>query len=158
MKNLLLVLFTFCLFSASAQISFKTGSVQFDTDLNTINAQARADFGSFKADVQVAYNVDEKKLDFMSGSLQMEPGEIYLALEISKVARVPLDDVLTVYKTDKNKGWGVIAKEVGIKPGSAEFHQLKNNASSKKGKGNKSHPSKNKGNKKQPEAKNKKYK
>jgi hypothetical protein len=30
-----------------------------------------------------------------------------------------------VYKQSKGKGWGVIAKELGIKPGSPEFHALK---------------------------------
>ena len=29
------------------------------------------------------------------------------------------------YKSDKGKGWGVLAKSLGIKPGSQEFHALK---------------------------------
>jgi hypothetical protein len=33
--------------------------------------------------------------------------------------------VMATYESHKGKGWGVIAKELGIKPGSAEFHALK---------------------------------
>lgn len=69
----------------------------------------------------------------------MAPGEIYLALEISKLSKIPIDEVIIIYKKNKSKGWGYIAKEAGIKPGSAEFHQLKNNTNSQKNK------SKNKG-------------
>ena len=36
------------------------------------------------------------------------------------------DRVMAVYTPNKKKGWGAIAKELGIKPGSAEFHALKN--------------------------------
>jgi len=134
MKNLFLFLFTFNFYLVSAQISFNTGNVQFDTDLNLINTQARSNLSSFRADMKVSYNVSEKKLDYMGVNLGMAPGEMYLAFEISRIARVSLDDVLTVYRKHKSKGWGVIAKQLGIKPGSAEFHQLKNRASSKKGK------------------------
>ena len=33
--------------------------------------------------------------------------------------------IVETYQTNRTKGWGVIAKELGIKPGSAEFHALK---------------------------------
>jgi hypothetical protein len=33
--------------------------------------------------------------------------------------------VLEIYERDHGQGWGVIAKRLGIKPGSAEFHALK---------------------------------
>jgi hypothetical protein len=33
--------------------------------------------------------------------------------------------VVREYKAHKGQGWGVIAKNLGIKPGSKEFHALK---------------------------------
>ena len=135
MKHLFLFFFLFSFCLASAQISFKTGSVQLDSDLYKINAQANTDLNSFKKDIKLSYNISEKKLNYMSVNLHMAPGEIYLSLEISRIARVTLDEVLTVYKKHKSKGWGVIAKQLGIKPGSAGFHQLKNSASARKNKG-----------------------
>ncbi len=126
---------TCSVYLAPAQIAFNTGSVQLDSDLKTINSRANLDLSLFNKEMHVSYNVSEKKLNYMSVSLGMIPGEIYISLEIAKIARVSLDRVLTVYRSHKSKGWGVIAKELGVKPGSAAFHQLKHNASSKKGKG-----------------------
>jgi hypothetical protein len=37
----------------------------------------------------------------------------------------PPDYVLERYKSGRGKGWGVLAKSLGIKPGSKEFHALK---------------------------------
>lgn len=135
MKYPFLFLFTLNFYLVSAQVSFNTGNVQLDSNLNIINTQARNDMSSFRTDMTLSYNVSEKKLNYMSVNLGMVPGEMFLAFEISRIARVSLDDVLTVYRKHKSKGWGAIAKQLGIKPGSAEFHQLKNRASAKKGKG-----------------------
>lgn len=134
MKNLFIILLSFFIYSASAQVSFNTGNFQLDSDLNIINTNANLDFGTFKNRLSVSYNVSERKIKYMRVSLGMKAGEIYLALEISKLSRRPIDDIITIYRRDKNKGWGYIAKQAGIKPGSAEFHQLKNNANSKKNK------------------------
>ena len=60
----------------------------------------------------------------------MAPGEIYFALELSKISRTSIDTIISIYDKNKHKGWGYTAKKVGIKPGSAEFHQMKSNASS----------------------------
>jgi len=135
MRKIVLILLSLIAYSGTAQISFNTGSVHLDSDLNIINTSASADFGSFKADMGVSFNVSERKIEYMRMSLNMAPGEIYFALEISRLSKTPIDTVITVYKKSKGKGWGYIAKEAGIKPGSSEFHQLKNNASSKKNKG-----------------------
>ncbi|WP_274474191.1 hypothetical protein [Mangrovimonas aestuarii] len=131
MKHLLVFLFSLSVLSAYAQIEFKTGSIQLDTDLNTINTEANVDFGIFKADMALTYNISERKIESMRTKLQMNAGDIYIALEIAKLSKRPIDEVLDVYRINKTKGWGYIAKQVGIKPGSPEFHALKNNASSK---------------------------
>ncbi|WP_157515076.1 hypothetical protein [Gaetbulibacter saemankumensis] len=132
MKYLLLLVFVLKFSLLSAQISFKTGSVQLDADLNTINRDARTDINLFMRDLSLSYNVSEGKLNYMYANLKMIPGDMYLSLEFSREARVSLDRVINVYKTHKSKGWGFIAKELGIKPGSPAFHRLKNNASNKK--------------------------
>lgn len=132
MRGLTVLFLAFIFHTASAQIAFNTGNAQLDSDLNIINSKARADFGAFRADMKLSYNVTEKKIEYMSVDLGMAPGEIYLALEISKIAKISEDRVISIYHTDKSRGWGYIAKQAGIKPGSDEFHQLKNGARSKK--------------------------
>ena len=70
----------------------------------------------------------------MKASVGMVAGEIYLALEISNLSGTSIDEIIALYSENKGKGWGYIAKQAGIKPGSDEFHRLKNNASDKKNK------------------------
>tara|TARA_R110002012_G_scaffold63291_1_gene166631 strand:+ start:752 stop:1201 length:450 start_codon:yes stop_codon:yes gene_type:complete len=141
----LLILFTF---TATAQISFRTGIVQMDRDLNVINTRGTSDFDSYRSNLSITYSIPMSRIDYMRKTLNMYPGEIFLALEIGRVARISIDDVLVVYRRDKDKGWGQIAKSLGIKPGSSEFHALKSNVSSKKNKGNSKSKYKSKGKKK----------
>ncbi len=117
----------------SAQSKFRTGNVEIDGDLNQININANANFGKFRAELSTAYNIAENKIDHFHSELKMEPAEIYYTLEVSRVCNRPVDDVIEVYKTKRGKGWGKIAKELGIKPGSAEFHELKNRVSVRSG-------------------------
>lgn len=121
--------------SVYGQIAFNTGDVNLDAELNLINKNAQGDMSSFNADMRASFGVSDSKLDYMRGDLRMSAGDIYIALEIGKIARVKIDRVLTVYNTNRNKGWGYIAKEMGIKPGSREFHQLKDHTKSQSGKG-----------------------
>lgn len=148
MKKVGLLLIAIVIFSTTfAQTAFKSGSVQLDTDLNTINTSANLDFGKFKTNIRLSYNTSDKKINYMSTTIKMQPADIYMAFEISKISKRPIDDVIVVYTNNKSKGWGYMAKQLGIKPGSAEFHALKGDANGKakknkgKGKGN----SKNKG-------------
>ena len=97
--------------------------------------QNHLDFGAFKTDLNLSYNISEKRIDYLSVSVKMEPAEIYLTLELSKISGKPVDDVVEIYKVHKNKGWGYIAKQLGIKPGSPEFHKLKENTKNKGSKG-----------------------
>ena len=128
MEKLLIVL---CLLFSSvisnAQISFNTGNSEMDADLSNINVNAKLDFGVFKTNLNLTYNISEKKIDYLSISVKMEPAEIYLALELTKLSSKSIDDVVEIYKAHKEKGWGYIAKQIGIKPGSPEFHKLKEN-------------------------------
>jgi hypothetical protein len=48
-----------------------------------------------------------------------------MLFQLGSWSHQPIERVLTVYDSHKAKGWGAMAKELGIKPGSAEFHALK---------------------------------
>ena len=124
----------FCLIS-NAQVQYNTGDAELDSDLSSINADARLDFGAFKSNLTISYNIAERKIDHLSVSVGMEPAEIYFALELSNISGQSIDRVVEIYKVDKDKGWGFIAKELGIKPGSSEFHNLKKNTKNKSTKG-----------------------
>ena len=48
-----------------------------------------------------------------------------MCFRVAEITKKPVDVVLKEYKANKRRGWGVIAKNLGIKPGSKEFHELK---------------------------------
>lgn len=136
MKKLILTLATFLIIAVSiAQVKYNTGSVEFDKDLGIINANAKLDLKTFKIDISTSHNLPIPKVEEM---LQiMEPAEVVLAADIAQVTQKPVDEVVTSYKKNKGNGWGVVAKEMGIKPGSPEFHTLKGKTKKQKEKGNK---------------------
>lgn len=97
MKKILFLLSFFTLSAAAsfAQIAFRTGSADFDASLNSINANAQLDLGAFKADLSVSFGTSRQEVDNLF-SIGMEPGEVYLALEIGRITRKPIDDVETI--------------------------------------------------------------
>lgn len=123
--------------SLSAQVAFNTGNTEFDADLNQINATAKLDLPAFNADLTATFGVSPKNIEYMV-SINMEPAEMYIALEISASVNKPIEAVIDTYEANRGKGWGVIAQELGIKPGSAEFHALKGKTKDKKEKASKS--------------------
>lgn len=133
MKSLLTLLF-FTSTLSFAQFSFNTGDATLDANLNDINVTAKADLGAFKVELSTEFNVEKPRLEELF-SLNIEPAEIYFSLEMGKIINKPAEDILKVRMADHDKGWGVIAKEMGIKPGSAEFHALKDKTKLKKDKG-----------------------
>ncbi len=110
--------------------NYNSGDVELDASLKIVNTDANKDMTFFKANLAKTFNVTVPKVEtcFKAG---MNAGDAYMAFEISNLTRKPIEDVITVYKTSKSKGWGVMAKELGIKPGSAEFHALKGKAKDK---------------------------
>lgn len=139
MKNKALTLVVMMLIGmvSFAQISLKvkSGDTELDTDLNEINVSAEKDFGVFKLDMKTSYNVTEKKIDDLKVSFGMQASDIFMTLELAKSSGKSVDDVAAVFKKSKGKGWGEIAKELGIKPGSDAFHALKGKAKKQKDKG-----------------------
>lgn len=103
---------------------YKTGDAELDANLKKVQTEAKADLGAFKREIASRYKVAAEKVEncFKAG---MDAADAVMAFEIAGITKKPIEDVITVYKTDKSKGWGAMAKELGIKPGSAEFHALK---------------------------------
>ena len=53
------------------------------------------------------------------------PSDAYMIIRIGKLSNHSPENVLRVYNSKPGQGWGNIAKRMGIKPGSREFHELK---------------------------------
>lgn len=146
MKRILFAFFILASTQLSAQISFKTGDSGMDAELNIINKDANSDLKTFKAELSAKNGLTISVID--SYLKIMQPAEVWLATKIAEIIKKPVDTVVSSYKVNKDKGWGEIAKDLGIKPGSAEFHELKAMTKKKNGKSGKSKtPPKTKGKK-----------
>jgi len=95
-----------------------------DDFLNSVNVQARVDLPGFSAKVSTQFGVPVAQVQAVLQSVP-QPADAFMVFQLGQFAKVPSDRVMEVYKPSKKKGWGAIAKELGIKPGSAEFHALK---------------------------------
>lgn len=118
--------------SSSAQ--FDTGDAQLDATLAQVDANASANMESFKKEMTDKYKVDKSKMEeWMKGG--MKPGDVYMTLETARASKKPVDDVAKSYQENKGQGWGAVARQMGIKPGSPEFKAMKANADKQASKG-----------------------
>lgn len=139
-KMIVTVLLAFVVMLGNAQnfsLSAKSGDVELDASLNDINLKAKLDLPLFKKDLAIEFNIGEAKVEKLMIELNMSPADVYMTFQVADLTKKDVDVVAKSYSVNKNKGWGQIAKELGIKPGSPEFHALKGKAKNKKDKGNK---------------------
>jgi len=94
-----------------------------DDFLSHVNVQARVDLPGFSAKISNQFGVPQVQLQAVLRSVR-QPADVFMVFQLGQMTRLAPERVMEVYSPDK--GWGVIAKELGIKPGSADFHALKN--------------------------------
>ena len=92
--------------------------------LDQVDVRASKDMGSFRADLRLSFDVSNGTLDGLF-AVMSKPSDVYMCLRIGEVAKQPIDRVVEEHQKHKGQGWGVIAQNLGIKPGSEEFHALK---------------------------------
>ena len=103
---------------------YKSGDVELDASLKLVNTDANKDLPAFKLNLTKTFGVTMPQVETCF-KIGMNAGDAYMAFQVANIARRPIEQVITVYRSSKSKGWGAMAKELGIKPGSAEFHALK---------------------------------
>jgi hypothetical protein len=92
--------------------------------LDNLNVQASTDLPGFSARISAQFGVPLPQVQAVLGSVAV-PADAFMIFQLGQMANRPLDLVLRNYHSNRGRGWGVIAKSLGIKPGSAEFHALK---------------------------------
>ena len=95
-----------------------------DGFLNDLNIQARADMNGFSAKVSAQFSVPLPQVHAVIGTVAA-PADAFMVFQLGQMTHKPPETVVQVYQAHRGKGWGVIAKSLGIKPGSPEFHALK---------------------------------
>ena len=109
---------TLLLFLAATAIA---GDFDWVRDFNLRAGKNPRDFrarlaGRFQAgDEQIGAVIDDVS----------KPSEAYIVFRLEEMSGQPLDRVMAEYEYGRKKGWDVIAKRLGVRPGSKEFRAMK---------------------------------
>lgn len=116
-----MIMFFLSLTLMAPVVSFAGGLEDF---LANVNVQARVDLPGFSARISNQFGVPLPQVQAIVQTVR-EPADAFMVFQLGQFSGRQPERVMDVYSKSKGKGWGVIAKELGIKPGSAEFHALK---------------------------------
>ena len=89
-----------------------------------INIIAKADPLAFRARLEARFRVGDINVKAVLDNVE-KPSDAYILFRLGEMANRPIDYVMSKYKSEKGNGWGSLARGLGIKPGSREFHALK---------------------------------
>jgi hypothetical protein len=92
--------------------------------LRRVDAQAREDLGRFSVKLSTQFGIPVPKVDEIIKRVPA-PADAFMVLQLGQMTGKPPDSVVRTYESNRGRGWGAVAKELGIKPGSPEFHALK---------------------------------
>ncbi len=111
--------------AAGAQIIvFGFNDPGLEKDLHKINLITKFNMAEFSSKVARAWGTSERNvlIGFRYG---LNAYEVYLVIALARLSgRQPIT-VITMYTRNKHKGWGALAKNLGIQPGSKQFRRLK---------------------------------
>jgi len=102
-----------------------TGDNEFDNALNNLNNVADADLDNFINKLSGTFGISKPWIENLVKRENIPPADVYMIARTASVTNQPIDTVKKNYMANRDQGWGVIAKRLGIKPGSKEFHALK---------------------------------
>ncbi len=105
-----------------------TGDRKLDSYVGKINERAEADPDGFFRQLSQKHNIPEDEIRQARERHGFSYGDTYMATALSRISKRPIGVVAEEYKQNQGKGWGVMAMNMGIKPGSPEFKQMKANA------------------------------
>ena len=92
--------------------------------MEDFDLRAGSDLSDFSARVAMRFSVGNIEVWAVLNKVG-SPSDTYMVFRLAEMAGQPVSQVVNIYDTYKGKGWGVIAKHLGIKPGSKQFHELK---------------------------------
>ena len=103
----------------------RSGDIWIDTQLSDVNRYGSRYRQPFVDEMVRYYGAPRDLVSSLLVERNWAPGDIYYACAIAQILGRPCRYVVDVWERDHGQGWGNVAKQLGIKPGSAEFHRLK---------------------------------
>ena len=118
--------------------------------LESLSIEAKADGSGFKTRLATRFDLGDAKVNAVISDVG-SGADAYMVMRLGEMSGKNIETVTDVYNANKGKGWGRLAKSLGIKPGSRAFKALKSghdlsSANQSRGKKNKN-KNKNKKNK-----------
>jgi hypothetical protein len=92
--------------------------------IRDINIRAEADPSGFRARLAARFKIGDAQINAVLSNVE-RPADAYMVFRFGEMSAKPTNYVIEKYRSEKGKGWGALAKSLGIKPGSKEFHALK---------------------------------
>ncbi len=111
--------------------------------IKEMNIKAEMDPSGFRVMLASRFQIGDVNIQTVISNVE-KPADGYMILRLAEMSKQSPEFVIKKYKAKKNKGWGEIAKSLGIKPGSQGFHALKNGHDLYNDKNNKPNKGKNK--------------
>jgi len=103
----------------------RSGDVWVDTWLADMNRYGARYRDPFVDEMVRYYGAPRDLVNELLGERRWAPGDVYFACSIASALGRPCRYVADTWERDHALGWGEVAKNLGIKPGSPEFHRLK---------------------------------
>jgi hypothetical protein len=103
----------------------RSGDTWVDVRLADINQYGQRYPGPFIDEITRYHGAPRSLVSELLTERHWAPGDIYFACALAQIAGQPCRVVVDAWERDHAQGWGAIAKRMGIKPGSEQFHRLK---------------------------------
>jgi hypothetical protein len=106
-----------------------TGDKDLDVVLSNLNVEAGVHVDAFVSELSISYAIPKVQVEDLVYTRRVPFGDVFVSVWLASSLKKPLSVVVKEYDMNKDKGWGVMAKNLGIKPGSDAFHSLKKDSS-----------------------------
>jgi hypothetical protein len=104
----------------------RSGDVWVDTWLSDVNRYGGRYRDPFVDEMVRYHGAPRELVTDLLVNRNWAPGDVYYACALARIIGRPCGYVADYWQEHHGQGWGVVAQRLGIKPGSAEFHRLKN--------------------------------
>ena len=103
----------------------RTGDAWIDATLADINAYGRRYPGAFADELARYHGAPRDVVSALLAVPGWTPGDVYYACALAQVIGRSCRYVADEWQAHPGEGWGALAQRLGVKPGSPQFHQLK---------------------------------
>lgn len=94
--------------------------------MEDFNVKVQADPDGFTSRLAARFKVGAAEVEAVLRDVK-NPADAYMIFRYGAMSSRPTNQVMERYRSEKKKGWGALAKSLGINPGSPEFKALKQN-------------------------------